>query len=237
VLTLRRSAPEAVSIRGVGFAAHEHTPVELAAILAAERLEQPFLLYRDESGTQILVSLEGERVTVGREPDSDVALAWDPETSRLHALLERLSGSWTLVDDGLSRNGTVVNGSRVRGRRRLNDGDLIRFGSTQVMYRDPGKASEETAPASVGEMLTVVTAAQRRVLVALCRPLVQGDGVGTPPSNGEIAEELAVSVEAVRTHMKTLFKLFELPDLAQNRKRAELARRALAAGVILPRDV
>ena len=49
--------------------------------------------------------------------------------------------------------------------------------------------------------------------------------------------KLAVSVEAVRTHMKALFKLFEVPDLPQNRKRAELARRALAAGVILPRDL
>ncbi len=37
--------------------------------------------------------------------------------------------------------------------------------------------------------------------------------------------------------MKTLFRIFEVPDLPQNRKRAELARRALAAGVILPRDL
>jgi hypothetical protein len=37
--------------------------------------------------------------------------------------------------------------------------------------------------------------------------------------------------------MKHLFRLFEVPDLPQNRKRAELARRALAAGVVVPRDV
>ena len=56
------------------------------------------------------------------------------------------------------------------------------------------------------------------------------------PSNREIANKLVVSVEAVRSHMKILFKLFEVPDLPQNRKRAELAKRALASGVILPKD-
>jgi DNA-binding NarL/FixJ family response regulator len=76
------------------------------------------------------------------------------------------------------------------------------------------------------------------VLVALCRPLLDpDDGAAAPQSNGEIAAELTVSVEAVRSHMKHLFKLFEVPGLPQNRKRAELARRALAAGVVVPRDV
>lgn len=218
--------------------AHERTPTELAELLAAERKGEPFLLYREGGGQQRLLALAGERLSVGREEGSDVALAWDPEASRLHALLERLGGSWTVVDDGLSRNGTLVNGVRVRGRRRLNDRDVIRFGSTQVLFRDPATGAEETAPAAGDSTLAAVTVAQRRVLVALCSPLAEAEGApGAPPSNAEIAAGLAISVEAVRTHMKTLFKLFEVPDLPQNRKRAELARRALAAGVVLPRDL
>ena len=114
---------------------------------------------------------------------------------------------------------------------------MIRFGSTTVTYRDPAQGSEETAPAAGDATATAVTVAQRRVLVALCRPFADGDGPGAPPSNAEVAAELAVSVEAVRTHMKALFKLFEVPDLPQNRKRAELARRALAAGIVLTRDL
>jgi len=219
----------------VAFSAHDRTPAELAELLATEKRGQPFLLYRDGAGGQRLLTLEGERLSVGREEASDLALGWDAEASRLHALLEHLGGSWTVVDDGLSRNGTLVNGVRVHGRRRLNDRDLIRFGATQVLYRDPGTGAEETAPAAGDAAETTVTAAQRRVLVALCRPL--GEAGGAPPANAEIATELALSVEAVRTHMKALFKLFEVPDLPQNRKRAELARRALAAGVILPRDL
>ena len=34
------------------------------------------------------------------------------------------------MDDGLSRNGTFVNGERLSGRRRLTDGDTLRFGGT-----------------------------------------------------------------------------------------------------------
>ena len=58
-----------------------------------------------------------------------------------------------------------------------------------------------------------------------------------PASNSEVARELVVSVEAIRTHLKTLFRLFDVPDLPQNRKRAELARRVLASGVVGPRDL
>ncbi|MCB0866838.1 MAG: FHA domain-containing protein [Solirubrobacterales bacterium] len=218
-------------------ASHDWTPTELAALLAAEREGGPFLLLRDGDGQQRLLELTGERLTVGREEGSDLALTWDAEVSRLHALLEHLGGSWTVVDDGLSRNGTLVNGVRVHGRRRLGDRDVIRFGVTEATFRDPAKGAEETAAAAGDPALAAVTPAQRRVLVALCRPLAEPDGHGVPPSNAEVAASLAVSVEAVRSHMKTLFRIFEVPDLPQNRKRAELARRALAAGVILPRDL
>lgn len=222
----------------MNFSPHDSSPADLAQILAAERRGQPFLLYRDGEQAQRLLVLEGGQLTIGREAGNDLSLSWDPETSRLHALLERLAGSWTVVDDQLSRNGTLVNGTRVRGRRRLNDRDLIRFGSTQVLFRDPSQGADETPPAASPATVAAVTAAQRRVLVALCRPLLKAtDEAGTPPSNPEIAAELTISVEAIRSHMKTLFKLFEVPDLPQNRKRAELARRALASGVVLPRDL
>lgn len=222
----------------MSFSPHQFTPAELVAILAAERGGGSFLIYRDGDGALRLLNLEGERLSVGREARSGLPLGWDAEVSRLHALIERLGGSWTVVDDQLSRNGTLVNGARVRGRRRLNDGDVIRFGSTPVLYRDPVQAADETLPASSAAAVAAVTAAQRRVLVALCRPFLEATNeVGMPPSNPEIAAELTVSVEAVRTQMKTLFRVFEVPDLPQNRKRAELARRALASGVVMPRDL
>jgi pSer/pThr/pTyr-binding forkhead associated (FHA) protein len=220
----------------MGFARHDFSASELADQLAAERRGEPFLLYRDSEGTQQLLELTGPRRSVGRETGNDLSLTWDAEASRVHALLEQVAGTWTVVDDELSRNGTFVNGTRLRGRRRLSDRDILRFGATEALYRNPAGEANETPQVS-GQAVTEVTQAQRRVLVSLCQPMLQPEGAGAPPSNREIAEELTISVEAVRTHLKTLFRVFEIPDLPQNRKRAELARRALAAGVVLPRDL
>ncbi len=196
-----------------------------------------FLVLRDADGAEHLVELSLERFTVGRDPDNDLALTWDPEASRLHAVLERLGGSWTVVDDKISRNGTFVNDVRLYGRRRLNDNDLVRFGATEVLFRGASGTANETAPATTRAEMVNVSRAQHRVLVALCAPLADPQEAGLAPSNREIADELVVSVEAVRSQMKKLFGLFEVPDLPQNRKRVELARRALATGVILPKDL
>ena len=38
-------------------------------------------------------------------------LDWDSEISRVHAALERIGDDWTVVDDGLSHNGTYLNGN------------------------------------------------------------------------------------------------------------------------------
>ena len=218
------------------FDRREFSASERAEQLGAERHGHPFLLYRDVDRAQRLLQLEGDRLSVGRDPGNDVHLGWDPEASRVHALLERVGGQWTVADDELSRNGTYVNGTRVRGRRRLNDHDVIRFGSTFVYFRDPGVSSGETAPAGGAATVVDVSPAQRRVLLSLCRPLAQ-PAVAAPASNREIAEDLTVSVEAVRSHLKTLFRLFEVPDLPQNAKRAELANRAITSGVVSQRDL
>lgn len=222
----------------VSFSPHRFRPAELAAVLAAERSGESFLLYSDGDGAHRVLTLAGDRLSVGRGEVSDLALSWDHEVSRLHALIERIGESWTLIDDQLSRNGTLVNGARVRGRRRLNDRDVIQFGSSQVLFRDPQQAGDMTPPAASPATVEAVTPGQRRVLVVLCHPLIEARAEdGAPPSNPDIAAELTVSVEAVRTHMKALFKLFGVPDLPQHRKRAELARRALATGIVTLRDI
>lgn len=217
----------------------DFTASELAGVLEAERAGQPFLVLRDGSGEQLLRELEGDRITVGRDPESDLELAWDSNVSRLHALLERLAGSWTVADDEFSTNGTFVNEARVRSRRRLNDRDVLRFGDTQVVFRDPSAQADETPLISRGAATEAVTPAQRRVLAALCGPLLLegGEPVQAAPSNQEIADAVNLSVESVRSHMKALFRIFEVPDLPQYRKRTELARRALTAGIITTRDL
>ena len=109
---------------------------EVVDRLRAERAGSPFLLFRDGDRHQRIVELgpEPALVHVGRGPACEIALTWDGEVSRVHAVLERAGGHWTLVDDGLSRNGSFVNGRRVHGRRRLADGDEIAVGHTLLVF-------------------------------------------------------------------------------------------------------
>ncbi len=53
-----------------------------------------------------------------------------------------------------------------------------------------------------------------------------------PASNREIAEELYLSVDGVKTHVRALFTKLGVGDLPQYHKRAELARRALERGLV-----
>ena len=61
--------------------------------------------------------------------------------------------------------------------------------------------------------------------------------VATPASNREIADELVLSLSASRSHIRALFVKLDVDELPQNRKRAELARRALESGLVTTRDV
>jgi pSer/pThr/pTyr-binding forkhead associated (FHA) protein len=210
------------------------TPRELALRLDAERRGVPFLVHLDADGRQHIVELgEVPSMTIGRSPSSDVPLGWDHEVSRLHAVLNHEGGEWTIADDGLSRNGSFVNGRRLRGRHRLRDGDAIKVGGTQLVYLcgdGDARGGTTTAATTLGEP-PVLSDAQRRVLVSLCGAHDEAPFAG-PRSNREIAEDLFLSVETVKTHLRTLFDLFGIGDLPQNRKRAELVRRAYESGVL-----
>ena len=221
------------------FGRYAATPAELKARLEAARDGEPYVVFRDGDGAQQIVQLAGrDRVSLGRREDNDVALGWDAEVSRLHAVLERIGGEWTVTDDGLSQNGTWVGEERISGRKRLRDGDVVRIGGVQVGFCDPGAgASGATVVGSAGPPPVDLTDAQRRVLVALCRPFAAETSFATPATNQDIAGELAYSVDAVKTHMKTLFRKFAIGDLPQNQKRLELVERAMRSGTVTPRDL
>ena len=63
-------------------------------------------------------------------------LWWDPSVSLVHADAVRIGSHWLIVDDGISRNGTFVNGERLKGRRRLRHADVIRVGRTTLAFND-----------------------------------------------------------------------------------------------------
>jgi FHA domain len=212
---------------------------ELLALNEADRASVPFLHWRDAGGAQHILMLPAQRprVTIGRREQSDVPMTWDLEVSRAHALLEPVGDAWTLVDDGLSQNGSFVNGSRVHGRHRLRNGDRMCFGNTHLLYREPSgpEGSDSTARAPGAPRSVHLTETQRKVLIALCRN-VSDSTSATPATNPQIAVEVFLSVDAVKFHLRVLFDRFGVGELAQNEKRARLAAIVLDSGVLLPRD-
>lgn len=216
------------------------TGSELKAHIEAERAGLPFLVFREgqEQHTIFVLAGRGERVTLGRSPSADVALTWDEEVSRVHAELWQAGEEWTLVDDGLSLNGSSINGTVVRGRRRLHDGDTIRLGNTLLLFRHPREAdARSTTPSGREEPAVALTDLQRRVLIALCRPFRDSTSFVTPATNEQIAAELFVSVDAVKKYMRTLFEKFGVEGLPQYEKRARLVERAFVGGFVSEHDL
>lgn len=80
------------------------------------------------------VVLRGNRLTVGRLSACDICLS-DANSSREHAAFEREDGGWVIRDLG-STNGTSVNGQKIT-RQKLQDGDLIVIGVTELVYHEP----------------------------------------------------------------------------------------------------
>jgi pSer/pThr/pTyr-binding forkhead associated (FHA) protein len=75
--------------------------------------------------------IEGERMSIGRRPDSEVFLD-DITVSRDHALLIRRGDMWHLDDCG-SLNGTYVNRERIESHR-LDEGDEVQIGKYKLTF-------------------------------------------------------------------------------------------------------
>jgi hypothetical protein len=79
--------------------------------------------------------LDTTPLTLGRGTNNDVALPDDEFASARHARIEgRRDGVY--VEDVGSTNGTFVNGIRLARERRLQPGDIVRVGETDLRYED-----------------------------------------------------------------------------------------------------
>ena len=76
-------------------------------------------------------SVDSAPLTIGRGGQNDLVLDGDEFASARHARIEsRRDGVW--VSDLGSTNGTFVNGSKVVGAARLDSGDVLRVGETDL---------------------------------------------------------------------------------------------------------
>ena len=181
-----------------------------------------------------VVPLESGRITVGRDPSNDVAIPDDGTVSRLHAVLERLSGGWCLMDL-TSHNGTYVNGERISGERPLHGGDDIRVGATRLVYRTDHGA-EELAATEVPLRAPDLTRREREVLMALCRPVLSDDVFTEPAAIRQIAADLVVTEGAVKQHLIRLYDKFGIHEPGE-RRRVRLANEAIRRGAVSLADL
>jgi predicted component of type VI protein secretion system len=178
-----------------------------------------------------LLTIPGERATIGSSEAADIVVA-DTSVSRVHALLERLAGSWFVQDLG-SRNGTFVNGERVQVRRVVRPSDEVRLGRTRLVLRGVGSATGSVTV--VTDEAPVLTSRERDVLIALCQPLLSGDPFTEPAAVHHIASSLVVSDAAVKQHLGRLYDKFGVVD--GERRRSRLANAALATGAVSLTDL
>jgi len=107
------------TVHGFGYAfCGEATPA--GAVVPSPRVALRLVL-----GTREIPLGAGENV-LGRDPGSVVWID-SPRASRRHAVV-RVSGDEAVIEDLGSKNGTLVNGSRVESPTRLRDGDRLEVG-------------------------------------------------------------------------------------------------------------
>jgi predicted ArsR family transcriptional regulator len=91
-------------------------------------------------------------------------------------------------------------------------------------------------PANSGEPGADVTHRERDVLVALCRPALEGGVFTEPASVRQIAEALVVTDAAVKQHLSHLYDKFDIPDTG-TRRRVLLAKEAIRRGAVTLRQI
>jgi hypothetical protein len=190
-------------------------------------VEAPFIRIEDSG---MVLPLRPDVTTIGRGRGVDIRLD-DPSVSRLHAEIVRRGPYVYIVDMGLSRNGTRVNGRPI-ARRVLEDGDVVSFGTARC--RMGGIPREDVDP-DVEVRRAVAPELTRRevdVLTSLCRPALSDEAFVAPATAREIAQDLVVTEAAVKQHLLRLYQKSRIPEGPNRRTR--LANEVIAMGLVRP---
>ena len=108
------------------------------------------------------------------------------------------------------------------------------FGNTYVVFLRADRRRTAVNPPLGGparRSSIPLTEKERKLLIALCRPIVESNST-TPATNPQIAAEVYLSVDSVKAHMHDLFERFGLADLPQNEKRQRLVAIVLGDGLL-----
>ncbi len=126
----------------------------------------------------------GTECVIGRAPDVDFSLE-DPNASRRHGRVLAEGDAYVIEDLG-SRNGTYVNGERVVQRQGLRDGDVVRIGGTEFMFRQKGLLESPARQRPAAVVPPVVPAAPVRG-TSPARPVAAVPPVVSVPRTAPVA--------------------------------------------------
>jgi serine phosphatase RsbU (regulator of sigma subunit)/pSer/pThr/pTyr-binding forkhead associated (FHA) protein len=96
----------------------------------------------EPGGSTRQVTLDRDRLRIGRSSDNDLAFPSDMSLSRHHLVLEQAGDGWYVEDLG-AKNRTTINGRRVEGKTRLTQGDRIGAGQLVLVF---GGTKSSTGP-------------------------------------------------------------------------------------------
>jgi hypothetical protein len=105
--------------------------VEAGGTRVIERAPKHLAMLVDKARPDRKYDLKGT-VNIGRAKDSQLVLD-DPTVSRQHAWIKAEDEEFSVFDVG-SANGTFVNGEKVEAPRRLQNGDVVRFGDAEFIF-------------------------------------------------------------------------------------------------------
>jgi pSer/pThr/pTyr-binding forkhead associated (FHA) protein len=175
------------------------------------------------------IAVPTRAVVIGRGRDADLQLE-DESVSRRHARL-LMQESQPVIEDLGSQNGTFVNGRAIVGAARLAMGDRITVGTRDLELMAaplPSALGQERATEpmsrqridkeSAADTLGALSPREREVFAMLAEGIAQRD----------IARHFGVSPKTIETHRTRIGQKLQI------KTRAELVRRALAAGVLKP---
>ncbi|MFW0185354.1 FhaA domain-containing protein [Rothia sp. CCM 9418] len=111
------------------YSAHEHSP-SWDHQLSDEAVEK----------TQVVLNINGQNysidsfpVVLGRGAQADITVE-DSGVSRYHLEIMEQDGTYLAVDLG-STNGSYLNGQKLRGRRELTHGSILKMGRARIIFR------------------------------------------------------------------------------------------------------
>ena len=110
---------------------------------------------KDESFT---FPLKQDKISIGRSADNDIAIL-DPYSSGNHSLIYPKDNHY-VVRDNNSKNGTFLNGKKIKGETILNKGDEVLIGSTRIVFDQEISTNVEvtdtpSSSASINSMIQI----------------------------------------------------------------------------------